>query len=413
MHGARSVQNWSGTSPSDRGTIHGVRLPTMPQPLRDRFDSVGLGVLIVAVAYAIFLVSLLRHHGGDISIFVLAAGPGVDRARVPPGLTVQRDIGGYDGAAFYRLALDPFTRTATAFGITLDNPPYRQQRIGYPFVVHCLALGRSSWVPALLVAVNFCALLALGVLGAVAARQAGLHALWGLVFPFYPGFLLSLSRDLSEIVACGLALAALLALQSRRAVAAGVLLSLTLLTRETFLVVALAIAAVFCVEAVRRLPSRPPVVAFALPLAIYAAWQWRLASVWGISPLEAGAPQFTLPFVEYARFVHASSSLRGAARLHFTEAFFLAVVMLVVVAAWRSSRSPTEWRVAWVGYFALAATLPHAVWFEDAGFLRVLADLYLLSALLVISANRAARATLAVATFLLWYYLAGHLVKYG
>lgn len=384
-----------------------------PKPIRQSVDSAALVVLIVAVCYGTFLGLLLRNRGGDISIFVVAAGPGVDATKVPPGLTVRRDIGGYDGAAFYRLALDPFTRTETAFGITLDNPPYRQQRIGYPFLVYCLAHGHSSWVPALLVLVNFAALLALGALGARVAQQAGQHALWGLIFPFYPGFLLSLSRDLSEIVACAFALAAILAIQSRRALAAGLLLSAALLTRETFLVMVLAMAAVFVVQACRRLPSRPAVVAFGAPLAIYVGWQLRLASVWGVTPAQAGAPRFTIPFVEYMRFLDASSSLRRAARLNFAEAFFFAIVTFLIIAAWRSSRSPVEWRVAWVAYFALGATLPHSVWYEDVGFVRVLADFYLLSAVLVVTASRTARATLAVPTFALWYYLAEHLVKYG
>jgi len=381
--------------------------------IRYRLDSPALVVLIAVVCYGAFVLLLLRARGGDISMFVVAAGPGVDATKVPPGLTVRPDIGGYDGAAFYRLALDPFTRAVTAFGITLDNPSYRQQRIGYPFLVYCLALGHASWVPALLVAVNLAALFALGALGGMVAQQAGKHALWGLIFPFYPGFLLSLSRDLSEIVACVFALAAIWAMQSRRALAGGMLLSAALLTRETFLVVVLAIAAVFAVRVCQRLPSRPALAAFAVPLAIYAAWQWRLASVWGVTPAWAGAPRFTMPFVEYARFLAASSSLRRAARLNFAEASFFAVATLVVIAAWRSSRSPAEWRVGWLAYLALGATLPHSVWYEDVGFVRVLSDFYLLTAVLVITANRAARATLAVSTFALWYYLAGHLVKYG
>jgi hypothetical protein len=382
--------------------------------IRRRLDSVTLVVLIVALCYGTFLALLLRHRGGDPSIFVVAAGPGVDAARVPPGLTVRKDIGGYDGAAFYRLALDPFTRLETAYGITLDNPSYRQQRIGYPLLVYCLALGHPSWVPTLLVAVNAAALLVLGALGGLLARRAGCHALWGLVVPFYPGFLLSLSRDLSEIVACAFALAAILAIQSRRSVAGGLLLSAAVLTRESFLIVVAALAAVFMVTAIRRrLPRLAEPASFAIPLAIYALWQWWLWTVWGVAPVRAGAPHLTLPFVEYARFLAASSSLRGVARLNFSEASFFAVVTLVIAAGWRSSRSLAAWRTAWVAWLALASTLPHPVWYEDVGFVRVLADFYLLSTVLVMDTGRIGRVVLAVSTFVLWYYLAGHLVKYG
>jgi hypothetical protein len=56
-------------------------------------------------------------------------------SKVPPGLTVMPGSGGYEGVIFYRLALNPFTREATAHGITIDNSSYRQQRVGYPLLI--------------------------------------------------------------------------------------------------------------------------------------------------------------------------------------------------------------------------------------------------------------------------------------
>ena len=87
-------------------------------PCHDEFvrrDAVVAG-LIVAVAYGVFAFRLLGIRGGDVSRFVLAGGSGVDADKVPPGLTVIPNIGGYDGIAFYRLAVDPFT-TETVKGI--------------------------------------------------------------------------------------------------------------------------------------------------------------------------------------------------------------------------------------------------------------------------------------------------------
>src|SRR5713226_6570903 len=108
----------------------------------------------VVICYTALFVPLLQTRRGDVSRFVIAGGANVDASKVPPGLTVIPNIGGYDGVWFYRLALDPFTTAQTAYGIRLDNPSYRQQRIGYPLIVWLLSLGRAAWVPALLVAVN-------------------------------------------------------------------------------------------------------------------------------------------------------------------------------------------------------------------------------------------------------------------
>src|SRR3954447_14745087 len=110
--------------------------------------------IIIAICYITFFVLLLKTRNGDVSLFVIAGGVNVDASKVPAGLTVIPNIGGYDGLTFYRLALNPFNGEQSAHGILLDNPPYRQQRIGYPFIVWILSLGHSAWIPALLVAVN-------------------------------------------------------------------------------------------------------------------------------------------------------------------------------------------------------------------------------------------------------------------
>ena len=43
-------------------------------------------------------------------------------------LPVHTGTNGYDGQFYYRLALNSLSHQVTAFHITLDNPPYRQQR---------------------------------------------------------------------------------------------------------------------------------------------------------------------------------------------------------------------------------------------------------------------------------------------
>src|SRR5258706_11199922 len=115
-----------------------IRSPVMP-------------AIVIAICYITFFVLLLRTRGGDVSLFVIAGGVNVDAAKVPAGLTVIPNIGGYDGIWFYRLAINPFTRVQAAHGIRLDNPAYRQQRIGYPFIVWLLSATlpgyRRCWSP--------------------------------------------------------------------------------------------------------------------------------------------------------------------------------------------------------------------------------------------------------------------------
>ena len=322
---------------------------------------------------------------------------------MPAGLTVIPNIAGYDGASFYRLALNPFTRTQTAYGITLDDPPYRQQRIGYPLIVWLLSLGNASWVPALLVVVNLAAVVAIGACGAAIARSVA----GGLAVALYPGFLLTMSHDTSELVACAFLLGALCA---KKPGVTAILLSCAVLTRETTLVIALAIVVSAALPGTRH-TARGTLFAL-IPITVYAAWQLILFSWWHVLPLTSASPRWTLPFVEYARFFAQASAMRfHLQRLWFFECLFLAIVVACVLLAWRRSPSPREWRIAWIVYFVLAATLPHNVWGEDVGFLRILGEFSTVSAAIVIPTRL--RWALLVPAATLWLYLANHVLRFA
>src|ERR1051326_4898414 len=294
--------------------------------------SIAAAAAIIAACYGIFTFALWRARDRDISRFV-GAGAGVEAREVPPGLTVRSDIGGYDGVAFYRLAVNPFTRAKKAYGITLDNPPYRQQRIGYPLLVFLASLGNARAVPLMMVVVNLLALIVIAAIGGALAQEFGFSGLWGVAFALYPGFILTLSRDTSEIVACMFMLATSLALARQRFVAASILLTCATLTRETALLIAIALAIVWaCCHPerergvwagwVRRRASAPPDppltpgMTAAIPIAVFIVWQAILALIWGRLPVVAGAPDMSLPFSEFAKFLAAAAHLHPASQFH-------------------------------------------------------------------------------------------------
>jgi len=367
--------------------------------------------IIIAICYITFFVLLLRARGGDVSLFVIAGGVNVDASKVPAGLTVIPNIGGYDGVWFYRLAINPFTNVQAAHGIRIDNPPYRQQRVMYPLIAWLLSLGRVTWIPWLLVIVNIIAAAAMAAFGGAFARRFGLNALWGVIVPLYPGFVLTLSSDLAEIVTAAFAMGAIWAIASRRNTVAAILLTCAVLTRETTLLLAFALAAAWLIERLLHRERRVAPITFAIPIAVYAVWQFFLAMQWGVSPLRAGAPARALPFVEFAQFLAAASFRRNhQERLYFLESLFLAAVVIAIVLVWRRSRAPLEWRLAWLGYLAIFSILPHTIWIEDYGFLRIFADLFLVSTALIIPSFPAARWCTFLISAILWYYLAKHLV---
>lgn len=361
--------------------------------------SSALPAAVVALAYAWFLITLIHARSDDVSRFVVAGGAGVDASRVPPGLTVRGDIAGYDGTMFYRLALNPFTRAQTAHGITLDNPPYRQQRIGYPLLAWIVTFGRARAIPWALLLINYLGVIAIAWLGGRIARHFDASPWWGALFALYPGFLMTISRDLSEIVACAFLLGAVLAYLHDRPSLGASLLTFAILTREMAVIAAIALL-------IRRKWSA------SIPLCIFAVWQCALALLWGSWPLQARNPQLTIPFSEYAAFLADALPRRiYMQRLYFTECVLLALVVVAVIVLWRRTNIALEWRFAWLGYLVLFATLPHDVWTEDFGFLRILGDFFVMSAVLIVaSTSTAARWILLVMSAGLWQHLARHII---
>jgi len=378
---------------------------------RTWLNSPVVPAIVIAICYVTFFVLLLRARNGDVSLFVIAGGVNVDASKVPAGLTVIPNIGGYDGIWFYRLAINPFTSVQATHGIRIDNPPYRQQRVMYPLIVWLLSLGQVSWIPWLLVIVNILAAAVMAAFAGAFAKRFGLNALWGVLVPLYPGFVLTFSRDLAEIATAAFATGAIWAIASRRNMTAALLLTCAVLTREPTLLLAFALAAAWLIERVLHRERRIAAITFSLPIAVYTVWQIFLAIRWGASPLRAGAPARALPFVEFARFLAEASFRRDhQERLYFLESLFLAAIVIVVVLVWRHSRAPLEWRLAWLGYLAIFSILPHTIWIEDYGFLRIFADLFLVSAALIIPSNAPARWFTLLISANLWYYLAKHVV---
>ncbi|HEY6402477.1 MAG TPA: hypothetical protein VI479_13765, partial [Blastocatellia bacterium] len=130
---------------------------------------------------------------------------------------------------------DPFTSKRADFGVTLDNPPYRHQRILYPFMAWALSAGNAYLAPWAMLFINFSALCLLGWLGGIVAQTFKQHALWGLFLPLYPASLLSLKRDLPELLEISLLVGSLLLLHRGKPIRAAILITLAVLAKETAL----------------------------------------------------------------------------------------------------------------------------------------------------------------------------------
>jgi hypothetical protein len=170
---------------------------------------------------------------------------------------------GFDGQYAYFLAVDPVNAR-----FYMDSPAYRYTRVLYPLAARVLASGRADWVPWTLILVNL-AMIGVGT-AALAAwlRRHGASAWYAAVYGFYPGVLITLTRDTTEVMAYGLvALAVYLFDRGRMESRGGGLLpaamvfALAILTRET--------AAIFAIG-----------YALAVLASGRGAWRQRLSQNW-------------------------------------------------------------------------------------------------------------------------------------
>lgn len=382
-----------------------------------------MAVGVVALVALLAVVGLrLAAHDGDVSIFVLAGDGVTDPEEAPDGLHVEPGIRGYDGQAFYRFALNPVSRDRVEHGIPLLRPAYRHQRIVYPLLAWAASGGgRPEAVPAALVGVNVLAGAALALVAATLARDAGRSPWWGLVPAGWAGFLVALSLDLSEVVAAAFLLSALLVLRRGRWGPAAALLVAAALTRETTLLVPLALLAATALprlwarlplrtgDRLRRLPVGSDrrldgwgaVVAGAVPLVAYGLWRGTLRVWWGPAPAGAEDVDAALgvPFVGLARTMADLGTLDATGVLQLALA--LAGVVLAGSALLdREAGRPHE-RLALAGALLLVSATTK--WDLDVTFLRWAGDAVVLGWLVALDGGTTARLRrLAVVAAPLW-----------
>jgi len=361
---------------------------------------------------SVFVLGRLYQSHFDFSSFVVAGDGYCDPAAVPAGLSVLPNSTGFDGQFYYRLALNPFTSKATDSGIALDDPPLRHQRILYPLLTWIFSAGNPRAVPVVMVLLNVFGLVMLAWIGGQYALTLKQPAFWGLLVPLYPGFLLTLSRDLVEIVEITLLMASLLLLRRALPLAATVLLSLAVLTKETSLLVPLA---AMCVYLFRRAKGKDHGKLrwyyFALPCAIFAVWQVVLFFSWGTFPIRASnKANLGIPLVAIAGF--ALNTVRTLQRPAIIELLFLVLFSFGVFYHLRSSAALPLEKLAVVAFAALAISLGRTVWTEDWTYLRAVSQFCVLGAIVIIATRNRLRTFVFAINGLCWLYLFVRLMRH-
>jgi hypothetical protein len=325
--------------------------------------------------------------------------------QLPPGAMIgDPNAAGYDGQFYYRLALDPFNWSKTAFGITMDQS-YRYTRIGYPALAWLVSLGQHQLVPIALVAVNLAGVAAMAYLGGMFAREHGRHALWGLAFAAYFGLVISVGRDTAEPMAEACMLGGLLAYRRSKPILATCLFAIGAITRETILYAVAAIAVTRLVAIARRgqrpgqqsRRTRPGLadLTWVVPAVVYGVLELAVhVVVKGEFPLLAnGSRNLALPFTamyDALKFDvgHINTAHLGPIDIALLEYATLGVFVLAGLAVLLVTTAPAHERLAFVFFVLQLGLLSSQIWTSTFGDGRSLIEPYLMALILLLATPR-------------------------
>jgi hypothetical protein len=353
---------------------------------------------VVTLVYAALALAAPLMRNLDASAFILAGDRFVDAAAAPAPLSVKRDADGYDGQFYYRVALRPWSFAAEFDGVRFDDPAYRMQRIVYPALAWAASLGRPALVPIALFCVNLVGVGAVAALAALLCTAAGIPSSAAVAIVMWPGFIVTLTHDTTEIVATAFLLAALLARARRRPAAYGALAAAAMLARETTSPLFVGMLLCDAWAALAR-KDRAWAAAGALAVLPMLAWHETLRHIWQGASGGSGLMNLGLPFAGALRALirvaaHGKPlgptpakdlAMRGIV-LSITAAI-VAVGVLAVSRLRVALRRPGLWPPLAVGWCLTAALMSlltaDGPWIDVTAFTRAFTEFYVVGCLVV------------------------------
>lgn len=291
---------------------------------------------------------------------------------------------GYDGQFFYRLALDPLLISESDFGVLIDKSQYRQQRILLPLITNLLTFGKREWVPHIFLAINYISLIGTTFVFTKILEKIGAPTTYAFLVIFYPGFVISISRSLSEPLAVFLLLLSVYSLLGKKQIFASVCLSLAVLARETALLVAVVGGGIWLIQLLQiRYKSKFPKVSaifWLLPLFTFLLWQTYIYFRWGMLGASAN-DNLTLPFAGIVEAISNNNYAQWASWLYVSEIIYVLIFALCLGAV--TKRHHTLVFMLWAIYGLLAACLSQYVWRNHYGFFRGLSEFHVFGFLLM------------------------------
>ena len=358
--------------------------------------------LAVAMLHLLLVVPMLARHHFDPSVLIIAGDRFVRAGETPAPIIILLHSDGYDGQFYYRLALAPFLARAQAFGITLDHPAWRMQRILLPVLVRIVSGPNPVFIPAAFLAVNLAGLVAIGWLAAGITRARQMPWAVPVAIALWPGLLIALTHDTTEILATALLLAAIAAWLTRRWALCALMLALASLTRETAILVAAGMLALRLFQLTWPQGARRDWWAAFWALAAvvpFLVWRQIVIGLWQNAPQAHGVAQnIGWPLLGLTQTLVANllNHTVGAARAPTSRLIRLTALLGIGLIIWACTRTVQACRAAhrtpeaaalvlgWLALLVLMMLLTaHGPWVEPTAFFRAFTEFWVMGWILI------------------------------
>lgn len=363
--------------------------------------AVAAVALIVTGVFALVVRNSVHEFDGNYTGLIRISEEGFDQSPLVGGRDDVRATlallpnEGYDSQFMYFTTFDPLLRRfhddPHQYRYVVDAPPYRFGRIGMPWLVRAVAGDRWAWYPYVMIGLVLGGVAISAAVVARMAQQAGMSALWGLVVLAIPGFWQSVRVVLPEPVAAATLVLGYWCAVRRRYVAAAACLALSLLVRETGLVLVAALV-VLLPAAMATWRNRLVLAAAVLPLVAWRLYlAWVLWPDYGSEALLYSSDNLSLPLAGIAGLWQAVSA--GAYHPHVPElsraaaAFPLVLALMTLVFVGLRRHLDRYLGVALAAYvlMALSLTFPK-VWGHVGNAQRTSYEAFILMAVATVSA---------------------------
>lgn len=371
--------------------------------------------IIISCAYLIFLGIKLYKYQGHFSGFIQAGSLYANSNYLPPNIPITSQTG-YDGQFYYYLALNPFIGPTHDLVANFDGTAFRQQRLGYPLFTYLLSLGQIKAVPYLLIVINILSLIALAYLFYQFIKKQLLlkgEACLSLTLVIYPGFLISLARNLTEILAILLMMLGYFLFTRKKLLILSILSFIfATLTRETTLILPSVISLYYFIKAIREKNYHLSLKGFlfSLPLLLFVFWQIYLTKIWYITPLFINSDtNLTWPL---------TGLIEGISLYNFKDwlnLVSLAYLLLIIILAGRrlflEKKRNFILTITWLLHLIFTSLYTSFIWSEDINFYRACTEIAIFSLIIImLKENKKIKKFVFFATLIVWLIMAIKLI---